>query len=223
MAAAAGPADRIAGSEFTTAGLVRTLHPYYYVCAPPATPRSTASFLYGSGSRPSLPISGSNSTLELRSRCSSRISNSACRSREGKSVLFREGTLDSQPNPESRAPDPQAQASAVQPAGSGPFDWIADLVVNSVQSQHSQRAYRRVIEAFIAWYQAQPGRPPLSKALVQQYRVALTEAKLAPSTVNVQLSAIRKLAVEAADNGLLDVDLAAGIAKVKGVKNLGTS
>jgi site-specific recombinase XerD len=73
----------------------------------------------------------------------------------------------------------------------------------------------------MAWYQAQPGRPPLSKALVQQYRVALTDAKLAPSTINVQLSAIRKLAAEAADNCLLDADLAAGIAKVKGVKNLG--
>jgi integrase len=37
----------------------------------------------------------------------------------------------------------------------------------------------------------------------------------------VQLSAIRKLAAEAADNRLLDADLAAGIAKVRGVKNEG--
>jgi site-specific recombinase XerD len=49
----------------------------------------------------------------------------------------------------------------------------------------------------------------------------LTEVKLAPSTINVQLSAIRKLAAEAADNRLLDADLAAGIAKVRGVKNEG--
>jgi len=73
----------------------------------------------------------------------------------------------------------------------------------------------------VAWYQDLPGRPPLSKALVHEYRVALTEAKLAPSTINVQLSAIRKLAAEAADNRLLDADLAAGIAKVRGVKNEG--
>src|SRR5215831_2717276 len=97
-----------------------------------------------------------------------------------------------------------------------------NLVVNSVHSEHSRRAYRRAIEDFMAWYQGQPGRPPLSKALVQQYRVALTEAKLAPSTINVQLSAIRKLPAEAADNRLLDADLAAGITKVRGVKNLGT-
>jgi site-specific recombinase XerD len=135
--------------------------------------------------------------------------------------------LDSEtgPNPESRTPNPENQpaagAPALRPAGPGPFDQVTDLVVNSVHSEHSRRAYRRALEDFIAWYRSQPGRPPLSKALVHEYRVALTEAKLAPSTINVQLSAIRKLAAEAADNRLLDADLAAGIAKVRGVKNEG--
>jgi site-specific recombinase XerD len=44
---------------------------------------------------------------------------------------------------------------------------------------------------------------------------------LSPSTINVRLSAIRKLATEAADNGLLAPELAAGIARVKGAKRLG--
>ena len=118
-------------------------------------------------------------------------------------------------------PNPEDQPSAIQQALPGPFDQIINLVVNSVQSEHSQRAYRRAIENFMAWYQAQPQRSPLSKAVVQQYRVALAEAKLAPSTINVQLSAIRKLAAEAADNGLLDPELASGIGKVRGVKNAG--
>jgi site-specific recombinase XerD len=133
--------------------------------------------------------------------------------------------LDSGSNPESRTSNPEDQptagASAIRPAGPGPFDQVTELVVNSVHSEHSRRAYRRALEDFIAWYQDRPGRPPLSKALVQQYRVALTEAKLAPSTINVHLSTIRKLAAEAADNRLLDADLAAGIAKVRGVKNGG--
>jgi hypothetical protein len=98
---------------------------------------------------------------------------------------------------------------------------VTDLVANSVQSEHSRRACRRAIEDFFAWYRVQPGRPPLSKAPVQRYWVALTEAKLAPSTINVQLSAIRKLAAEAADDRRLDADVAAGIAKVRGVKNTG--
>jgi hypothetical protein len=145
----------------------------------------------------------------------------------GNNFFLRGTPLDSEtgPNPESRNPNPEGQpaagASALRPAGPGPFDQVTDLVVNSVHSEHSRRAYRRALEDFMAWYQAQPGRPPLSKALVHEYRVALTEAKLAPSTINVQLSAIRKLAAEAADNRLLDADLAAGIAKVRGVKNEG--
>ena len=118
-------------------------------------------------------------------------------------------------------PNPKDQQSAIQQALPGPFSQIIDFVVNSVQSEHSQRAYRRAIENFIAWYQAQPQRSPLSKAVVQQYRVALAEAKLAPSTINVQLSAIRKLAAEASDNGLLDAELASGIGKVRGVNNAG--
>ena len=133
--------------------------------------------------------------------------------------------MDSGSNPESRTSNPEDQpaagASALRPAGPSPFDQVIDLVVNSVHSEHSRRAYRRALEDFIAWYQDQPGRPPLSKALVHEYRVVLTEAKLAPSTINVQLSAIRNLAAEAADNRLLDADLAAGIAKVRGVKNEG--
>jgi site-specific recombinase XerD len=123
--------------------------------------------------------------------------------------------------PDTSHLEPDTSSSTIHPTKPNPFDQITELVVNSVHSEHSQRAYRRAIESFIAWYQTQPGRPPLSKAMVHQYRVTLTEAKLAPSTINVQLSAIRRLATEAADNRLLDADLAAGIAKVRGVKNTG--
>jgi len=62
---------------------------------------------------------------------------------------------------------PQADSAAIQPAGLSPFEQITEMVVNSLHSEHSRRAYRRALEDFIAWYQAQPGRPPLSKALVQ--------------------------------------------------------
>jgi hypothetical protein len=44
---------------------------------------------------------------------------------------------------------------------------------------------------------------------------------LAPSSINQRLSAIRKLALEAADNGLMAPELAAGISRVKGAKRLG--
>ena len=49
----------------------------------------------------------------------------------------------------------------------------------------------------------------------------LESRQLAPGTINLRLGAVRRLAYEAADCGLLSADLAAGIMRVKGVKKLG--
>jgi site-specific recombinase XerD len=57
--------------------------------------------------------------------------------------------------------------------------------------------------------------------VVLRYRFFLEQKNLAPSTINVRLAAIRRLAYEAADSGLLSPDLAAGIRRVKGAKRLG--
>ncbi|HXY13580.1 MAG TPA: tyrosine-type recombinase/integrase [Terriglobales bacterium] len=54
-----------------------------------------------------------------------------------------------------------------------------------------------------------------------RYRIHLEEKLLAPGTINVRLAAVRRLAYEAADTGLLSPDLAAGIRRVKGAKKLG--
>ncbi|MBU0705011.1 MAG: tyrosine-type recombinase/integrase [Chloroflexi bacterium] len=97
---------------------------------------------------------------------------------------------------------------------------IVRLVLDGLTSEHSKRAYEKALADFLAWH-AEQGRPPLSKALVQRYRVKLESDGLAPSTVNLRLSAIRKLAREAADNGLIDPLLANGIKTVKGVKAAG--
>ena len=118
---------------------------------------------------------------------------------------------------------PAALTYSTPPANVSNTDALESLVVNSVTSLHSRRAYSRAVKDFIAWYASKPGRPPLSKALVQEYRAALERANLAPSTINVRLAAIRKLATEAADNGLLAPELAAGIARVKGARRQGVS
>jgi hypothetical protein len=56
---------------------------------------------------------------------------------------------------------------------------------------------------------------------VLRYRFFLEQRNLAPSTINVHLAAVRRLAYEASDSGLLSPELAAGIARVKGAKRLG--
>jgi len=57
--------------------------------------------------------------------------------------------------------------------------------------------------------------------VVLRYRFFLEQNNLAPSTINVRLAAVRRLAYEASDSGLLSPELAAGIARVKGAKRLG--
>ena len=57
--------------------------------------------------------------------------------------------------------------------------------------------------------------------MVTRYRIFLEQAHYASSTINLRLAAVRRLAYEAADSGLLSPDLAAGIRRVKGAKKLG--
>jgi site-specific recombinase XerD len=97
------------------------------------------------------------------------------------------------------------------------FQPIVNLVVDGLGSEHSRRGYSRALADFFAWYDGQ-GRPGLSKAAVQTYKRKLRDDGLAPATVNQRLAAVRKLAQEAADNGLLDPVLAAGVGRVKGVR-----
>ena len=97
---------------------------------------------------------------------------------------------------------------------------VIGLVLDGLTSEHSRRAYGKALEDFITWYTAQ-GKPGLTKAIVQEYKTTLQAAGLAPSSVNLRMSAIRKLAQEAADNGLIEQSLANGVARVKGVKSQG--
>jgi site-specific recombinase XerD len=102
------------------------------------------------------------------------------------------------------------------------FVRIKTLVLDSVTSPHSRRAYDRALTDFLAWYRTAAAGQGFTKATVQRYSRHLEEQGLAASTRNVRLSAVRRLAAEAADNGLLAPELAAGIARVKGAKQQGT-
>jgi integrase len=62
---------------------------------------------------------------------------------------------------------------------------------------------------------------PFCKAVVQEYRVMLERHGYAPSTIALHLSALRKLASEAADNGLFDLQIAAGVCRIRGPRRLG--
>ena len=100
------------------------------------------------------------------------------------------------------------------------LDQAKSAVLNSLPSKESQRGYRHAIEEFICWYCSEP-RLSFNKTVVTRYRIYLESRLLAPGTINGRLAAVRRLAYEAADSGLLSPELAAGIRRVKSVKKLG--
>jgi site-specific recombinase XerD len=95
------------------------------------------------------------------------------------------------------------------------------LVLDSLSSIHSRRAYGAALDHFHDWAAANSPEG-FTKATVQRYRAALEAQGLTPSSINVRLSAIRKLANEAADNGVFAPELAAAIGRVKGARRHGT-
>jgi site-specific recombinase XerD len=69
------------------------------------------------------------------------------------------------------------------------------MVLNSVASEHSKRNYAKALdEVFTQCANRSQG---LSRALIMEYPAAMLEKKLSASTVNVRLSAVRKLVGEA--------------------------
>jgi site-specific recombinase XerD len=94
------------------------------------------------------------------------------------------------------------------------------LVLDSVSSPITKRVYNMALDEFINWYEHAP-RPGFTKATVSSWRVSLEARGLGSSSIIIRMSAVRKLAREAADNGLLAPELAAGICRVKSVKSTG--
>jgi integrase len=94
------------------------------------------------------------------------------------------------------------------------------MVLNSVVSKHSKRNYAKALdEVFTLCANRSQG---LSRALLMEYRAAMVEKKLSASTVNVRLSAVRKLIGEAQRNGIIDAEEAANLAGVPNISQKGT-
>jgi len=96
-----------------------------------------------------------------------------------------------------------------------------ESVVRSCVSPHSKRAYSASLRAYRMWLQQTP-QPEFSRLSILRYRDVLLHRKhLAPKSINLQLTALRKLAKEAVDEGLIDDRTAAGILRIPMVPNRG--
>jgi len=103
---------------------------------------------------------------------------------------------------------------------SAELEQLTKLVTDALTSPYSRAMYAKALDDFLDWYQS-TGKRGLTKAVVAEYKVELQGKGYAPATINQKLSAIRKLALEAADNGLMDAQLANGVARIRGVKSGG--
>jgi site-specific recombinase XerD len=100
------------------------------------------------------------------------------------------------------------------------FQELREMVLNSVASEHSKRNYAKALdEVFTLCANRSQG---LSRALLMEYRAAMLEKKLSASTVNVRLSAVRKLIGEAQRNGIIGAEEAANLAGVPNLPQKGT-
>src|SRR5450759_371009 len=100
------------------------------------------------------------------------------------------------------------------------WEKLKTLVLDSVSSPITKRVYNMALDEFLGWFEQAP-RPGFTKATVSAWRVSLEDRRLGSSSIIIRMSAIRKLAAEAADNGLLAPELAAGISRVRSAKTQG--
>ncbi len=89
-------------------------------------------------------------------------------------------------------------------------------VLDAVSAPTTKLAYGHALDDLFRFL---AGRP-LNRALLQEWRASMDG--LAPSTVNVRLSAVRKLVAEARAGGMLGIDEAARLTDIPNIRQQGT-
>lgn len=110
----------------------------------------------------------------------------------------------------------QPSSAAVSIGQQNAIQRIADMVLDTV-SDRSKRDYGRALKDFMGWY-VSTGQTQLNKAAINAHVAALKAKGVTDSSINQRLAAIRKLALEAADNGLIDEGVAQAIKRVGNIK-----
>ena len=89
-------------------------------------------------------------------------------------------------------------ASALVPVSPAP---LVELVLDSLATPHSRRAFHRALEEFFARYPSNASGEGFTRAVLGRYRSHLIERGLSAASVNLSMAALRKLAAEAAAHG----------------------
>ncbi len=78
---------------------------------------------------------------------------------------------------------------------------------------------RSCVNEFVDWYCSEP-RLAFNRTVVLRYRIHLEQRHLAPTTIYLRLSAVRRVAYEVNDSGSLSPEIPAGIRRVRGVRRI---
>jgi site-specific recombinase XerC len=112
------------------------------------------------------------------------------------------------PPPESRAGEPLA----LTPAQAR----LRKMVLDSVVSPHSKRNYAKALDDLFSFCASRP----LSRSLLMEWRSGMES--LSPSTINVRLSAVRKMVGEARRAGMIGQEEAASLTDIPNIRQKGT-
>jgi integrase len=93
---------------------------------------------------------------------------------------------------------------------------LRQMVLDSVPSPHSKRNYAKALDDLFTFCASRP----LSLALLMEYRTKMDH--LAASTINVRMSAVRKLVGEARRLGVIESEEAANFTDIPNVRQQGT-
>jgi hypothetical protein len=85
-----------------------------------------------------------------------------------------------------------------------------------VQSPHTLRNYAKALDDLFQFCASQP----LSRALLMEWKAGM--ASLSPSTINVRLSAVRRMVTEAKRNGMIGHEEAANVSDIPNIRRKGT-
>jgi site-specific recombinase XerD len=102
-----------------------------------------------------------------------------------------------------------------------PLEAIMNIVLDGLDSPNSKRSYESSLRFFFSWWN-DGGRQPFNKSLVNRFKDHLRKSGLSTSAINLRLAAVRKLSVEAMENGYLDPAIASGISNIHDLKSRGT-
>ena len=93
---------------------------------------------------------------------------------------------------------------------------LRQMVLDTLPSPHSRRNYAKALDDLFTF---SAGRP-LTRALLMEYRASIEG--LAASTINVRLSAVRRMVSEAQKNGMLSAEEAGHLTDVPNIRQKGT-